>query len=384
MRRETKLVHYGRPKMPGPANPSVMRASTILHETVESFETTKAKRETDDSVLSYGRRGTTTAHALMAAVADLEGGEACYLFPTGVAALAGTLSAFVAAGDHLLVVDTVFHATRKLCDGVLRRNGVSVDYFPWDVTDLSPWLRPETKAVVVESPGSQTFEAMDLPGLTRWTQARGLTVIADNTYGSSWLYRPLQLGCDVSVVAGTKYLGGHADVMMGAAAAKGEAAAILREAVVTTGQTLAPDEAYATLRGLRTLNLRLERHEQNAFALADWFAARREVAAVLHPGLPSHPGAAVWDRDAEGCNGLFSVIFEKGSPLRSFLDRSELFAIGGSWGGFESVALPISPFQGRQSASVYPTGPMVRLHAGLEHCDDLIEDLERSIASIGA
>lgn len=382
MRRETKLLHYGRPALPGPANPPVVRASTILHRTVESYIDTKARREEDDSVLSYGRRGTTTAHTLMAAVADLEGGEAAYLFPTGVAALACSLSAFVGSGDHLLVVDTVFHVTRKLCDGLLRRNGVSVDYVPWDATDLSPWIRPETKAVVVESPGSQTFEVMDLPGLTRWTRERGLTVIADNTYGSGWLYRPLQLGCDVSVVAGTKYLGGHADVMMGAAAARGPAAATLRAEAIATGQTLAPDEAYATLRGLRTLNLRLERHQENAFALVEWFSRRPEVSAVLHPGLPSHPGADLWARDADGCNGLFSVVFREGFALTPFLNRLEHFAIGASWGGFESVVLPISPLHDRLHSYDLPAGPAARFHAGLEHVDDLIEDLARSFGDV--
>ena len=381
MRRETKLLHYGRPPLPGPANPPVVRASTILHETVESFDDTRSRRENDDSVLSYGRRGTTTAHALMAAIADMEGGEACYLFPTGVAALASTLSAFLCAGDHLLVVDTAFHATRTLCGSVLSRNGITVDYFPAHATDLSAWAKPETKAVLVESPGSGSFDVMDLPRLTSWAKTRDLVVIADNTYGSAWLYQPLQLGGDVSVVAGTKYLSGHADVMMGVATANHRAAARLREAVIATGQTLAPDEAYATLRGMRTLNLRLERHERNALALADWFAQRPEVTSVLHPGRPEHPGAALWKRDARGCNGLFSVIFKEGFPLRPFLDRIELFAIGTSWGGFESLALPIDPRKSRLDGHRLPAGPAARFHAGLEHVDDLIEDLANGMAA---
>ncbi len=380
MRRETKLLHYGRPPLPGPANPPVVRASTILHETVESFDDTRSRRETDDSVLSYGRRGTTTAHALMAAIADMEGGDACYLFPTGVAAMASTLSAFLRAGDHLLVVDTAFHATRTLCGSVLSRNGITVDYFPAQATDLSAWAKPETKAVLVESPGSGSFDVMDLPRLTSWAKTRDLVVIADNTYGSAWLYQPLQLGCDVSVVAGTKYLSGHADVMMGASTANHRAAARLREAVIVTGQTLAPDEAYATLRGMRTLNLRLERHEQNALALADWFAQRPEVESVLHPGRRDHPGAALWKRDARGCNGLFSVIFKERFPLRPFLDRIELFAIGTSWGGFESLALPIEPRKNRLDGHRLPAGPAARFHAGLEHVDDLVNDLAKGMA----
>jgi cystathionine beta-lyase len=376
MRRETKLMHYGRQPLPGPANPPVVRASTILHDTVESYRDTKLRRESDDSVLSYGRRGTTPAHALMAAIADLESGDACYLFPTGVAALAGTISAYVGAGDHLLVVDTVFPATRSFCDTVLPRNGVTVDYFPWNATDLSDWLRPGTRAVVVEAPGSHTFEVMDLPKLTAWTRASGLTVIADNTYGSGWLYRPLELGCDVSVIAGTKYLGGHADVMMGAATARGDAVTPLRSAVLANGQTLAPDEAYATLRGMRTLNLRLERHQQNALAVAQRFAVRPEVSAVLHPALPGHPGAPIWQRDASGSNGLLSVAFKEGFALESFLDRLRLFAIGSSWGGFESLAMTIDPAASRRLKYDLPAGPMARFHIGLEHVDDLIDDLD--------
>ncbi len=359
-----------------------MRASTILHDTVGSFSDTRSKRESDDHVLSYGRRGTTTAHELMAAIADLEGGEACYLFPTGVAALASSLSAFLGSGDHLLVVDTAFHATRTLCDRVLSRNAVTVDYFPAGATDLSAWARPETKAVLVESPGSGSFEVMDLPRLTGWADTRDLVVIADNTYGSAWLYQPLQLGCHVSVVAGTKYLSGHADVMMGAATANRRAAARLREAVIATGQTLAPDDAYATLRGMRTLNLRLERHERNALDLADWFAERPEVMSVLHPGRPDHPGAALWKRDARGCNGLFSVIFKEGFPLNGFLDRLRFFAIGTSWGGFESLALPIDPRKGRLDGHRLPAGPAARFHAGLEHVDDLMEDLAQGMAAV--
>ncbi|MDP2779711.1 cystathionine beta-lyase [Devosia sp.] len=375
MNRETKLMHYGRVSLPGPANPPVMRASTILHDTVGSYQDTKRRRENDDAILSYGRRGTTTAHALAAAICDLEGAEACFLFPSGVAAVAGAIAPYVGAGDSLLVVDTIFPATRTYCEGVLARNGITIDYFPWDTTDLSAFVKPNTKAVMVESPASQTFEVMDLPALCKDAHARDLVVIADNTYGSSWLYRPLDLGCDVSVVAGTKYLGGHADVMMGAAAAKGPATPRLRQHSQMTGQTLGPDDAYNCLRGIRTLGLRLDRHQENGFALADWLKARDEVQAVLHPGLPEHPGAKVWARDATGCNGLFSVIFAEGFDAEGLVDRLSLFAIGSSWGGFESLAMPSDPNAGRMFQDTARTGPMVRFHAGLEHIDDLIADM---------
>ncbi|MEM9209766.1 MAG: aminotransferase class I/II-fold pyridoxal phosphate-dependent enzyme, partial [Pseudomonadota bacterium] len=235
MRRETKLLHYGRSDRPGPANPPVVRASTILHDSVESYADTKRRRDADDSVLSYGRRGTTTAHLLMQAINDLEGGEGCWLFPTGVAAIATTLQALLRSGDHLLIVDNVFHATATVCDTLLRPHGIQVDTVPWDATDLAAWLKPQTKAVFVETPGSDTLEVADLPALCRSAREHDVMVIADNTYGSGWLYRPLELGCDVSIIAGTKYLSGHADVMMGAATATGKAARPLRDAVLAAG-----------------------------------------------------------------------------------------------------------------------------------------------------
>ncbi|MEJ2140737.1 MAG: aminotransferase class V-fold PLP-dependent enzyme, partial [Gammaproteobacteria bacterium] len=237
-------------------------------------------------VLSYGRRGTTTAHALMQAVNDLEGGDGCWLFPTGVAAISTTLQAFLHHGDHLLMAETAFHATKTVYEKFLRPNGVELDAIPWHATDLAEWIKPQTKVVFVESPGSNTLEVMDLPALCKSAHEHGALVIADNTYGSGWLYRPLQLGCDVSIIAGTKYLSGHADVMMGAATARGEAVKALRESVLAGGQTLAPDEAYATLRGIRTLNLRMERHQKNTLEVVRWLEARDEVTCVLHPDLP--------------------------------------------------------------------------------------------------
>lgn len=268
--------------------------------------------------MSYGRRGTTTAHELAAAINDLEGGDGCFLFPTGIAAIAGAISAYVGSGDHLLIVDTVFPATRILCEKHITRNGVLIDYFPWDTSDISAYVKPNTKAIMVESPASQTYEIMDLPALCKSAHQHGLVVIADNTYGSGWLYRPLELGCDVSVIAGTKYLGGHADLMMGAATVKANARDPLRSLVHITGQTLAPDEAYACLRGMRTLGLRLDRHGENSLTLASWLLEREEVQSVLHPGLPGHPGYEIWQRDATGSNGLLTVEFKNDLTLNPF------------------------------------------------------------------
>lgn len=382
MKRETKLLHYGAPARPGPANPPVIRASTILHDTVASYDDIKRRRETDETLLSYGRRGTTPAHALQTALADLEGGDAAYLFPTGVAALAGTLGAFLSAGDHAVVVDTVFSPTRKLFDVLMARMGVTVDYFPADAQDLSAYLKPSTRVLFLEAPGSQTFELLDVPLLTAQVKERGVTVIIDNTYGSGWLYRPIELGCDVSIIAGTKYLGGHADVMMGAAIAKGRAHAVLRNHVNMTGQTLAPDESYNTLRGMRTLALRYERHHETGLTIAAQLAQRPEVVRVLHPGLPEHPRHDLFMRDFSGAAGLFSVEFAPGFDSVAFIDALELFAVGSSWGGFESLAMPISPYGERRYQPAQPVGPMVRLHVGLEDAQDLVADIEQAFTKV--
>lgn len=380
MHRSTKLLHYGRTPSPGTANPPIVRASTILHDTVAAYKDTKSRRENDDSVLSYGRRGTTTAHQLAAAINDLEGGDGCFLFPTGIAAIAGAISAYVGAGDHLLIVDTIFSATRIYCEKQLTRNGVEIDYFPWDTTDISPYLKPNTKAIMIESPASQTYEVMDLPALCKSAHEHDLIVISDNTYGSSWLYRPIELGCDVSVIAGTKYLGGHADVMMGAAVVKGDALKPLRSLVHMTGQILAPDEAYACLRGMRTLDLRLQRHGENSLAIAKWLLKRAEVESVLHPGLPGHPGYEIWQRDASGCNGLLSVAFKENINIEKLLDNLRLFSIGTSWGGFESLSLPIAPQNERLFKDKLTTENMVRFHIGIEHIDDIVDDFSSALS----
>lgn len=368
LRRETRLLHYGRPPPPGPANPPVIRASTILHDDPQSYADTLARRASDDSVLSYGRRGTTTAHALMEAIADLEGGDGCWLFPSGVAAIATTLRAFLQPGDHLLLTENAFHATRTVCEAFLAPHGIEATTIPWSAASLDDWLRPTTRVLFAESPASNTLEVLDLPALTQSARAAGVTVIADNTYGSGWLYQPLKLGCDISIIAGTKYLSGHADVMMGAATARGAAVKPLRAAVLASGQTLAPDEAYATLRGMRTLGIRLERHQESALRALEWFSNQSYVERLFHPALSTHPGHASWHRDASGTNGLISVVFREEFDHEAFLSRLQLFAFGSSWGGFESLV----------KAFVLDDREGIRFHIGLEHIDDLLADLEQA------
>lgn len=374
MHRDTRLTHYGRGPLPGPANPPIERASTILHDSVSSLRTTKRQRETDDSVVSYGRRGTTTAHALSEALCDLEQGDACFLYPSGVAAMATTLSAFARPGDHILMVDEAFHATRSFCDEYLRSMGISVSHIPWNATDLAPFARPNTKLVLVESPTSLTFKVMDLPALCQSARQLNLLVIADNTYGSGWLYQPLKLGCDVSVISGTKYLSGHADMMMGAAISTGDASATLRAHSHRMGQILGPDDAYACLRGIRTLALRLERHAANSTRIVRWLTERPEIERVWHPCLADHPGRDIWERDATGVNGLLSLRLNGGFDAAALVDQLALFSVGTSWGGFESLALIVRPSGEAPSRD----GPQIRLHAGLEHAGDLIADLDNA------
>lgn len=382
MKRETKLMHYGRPDSPGPANPPVVRASTILHETTASFRDVNKRRENDDSVLSYGRRGTTTAFALTDAICDLEGGDVGFLFPTGIAALAAAIMAYSNNGDHILIVDSIFPATRSFCENQLPRKGIEIDYFPPDIDGLDDWVKPNTSLVVLESPGSMTFDIMDFPKICKSAVKHNLITIADNTYGSGWHFQPLKHGCDISVIAGTKYLGGHADVMMGAVTTRKDISDPLRQYVHNSGQILSPDEAYNCLRGMRTLNLRLERHELNGLALANWLSEREEVAEVLHPGLKTHPGYELWKRDASGCNGMFSVKFKSDFAADDFMDNLTLFSIGTSWGGFESLVMPIDPYKKRKFKSENTSLPMIRFQTGLEHKDDLIKDLQDSFDKV--
>ncbi len=378
MHRDTKLTRYGRGTLPSAANPGILRASTILHGSVAALKETKAKREDDDSVLSYGRRGTTTAHALADAIRDLEGGDGCFLYPSGVAAIAGVLGAFLRPGDHVLLIEDVFHHTLTYCEQHLKSMGISMSIFPWDTTDLTAFIRPETKLAVLEAPTSNTLRTPDLPALCESAHAHGVVTATDNTYGSGWHYRPLELGSDISMISGTKYLSGHADTMMGAVVAKGDCVAALRHHTHLGGQLLAPDEAYACLRGMRTLSLRMERHEANGLAIARWLDERREVQRVWHPALPGTPGHDTWTRDASGTNGLVSLRLCDGIDAEAFVDALDLFPVGSSWGGFESLAILLPP----SSGSAPDERPQVRLHAGLEHIDDLIADLELALENV--
>ncbi|HEY4737501.1 MAG TPA: cystathionine beta-lyase, partial [Xanthobacteraceae bacterium] len=338
---------------------------------------------------SYGRRGTPTSEALENALTELEG-EGCAgvaLLPSGLAAISLGLLAAAGAGDHILVTDSVYRPTRTFCDSVFKRLGVETTYYNPLIGDgIAKLFKPNTRAVFVETPGSQTFEMQDIPAIAKVTHDKGALVLADNTWASPLYFQPFQKGVDLSIQAGTKYIGGHADLMFGCVAANAKTLPRLKETVYSMGLCVGPDDMFLALRGLRTLSLRLERHYQSGLRIARWLEQRPEVLRLLHPALPSHPGHAIWKRDFSGASGLFSMVL-KPVPQKAyyaFLDSLELFGIGASWGGYESLAIPFDCTPLRTATRWQPGGPTVRFHIGLEAIDDLIADLERGFAALAA
>jgi len=384
LRPATRLVTGGRDTAAnhGFVNPPVYHASTVLYPSAEDFLARRTR-------YAYGRRGTPTSEALETALRELEG-PACAgvaLLPSGLAAISTTLLAILGAGDHLLVTDSVYQPTRKFCDGVLRRYGITTTYYdPMIGGGIAALMQPSTRAVFVEAPGSLSFEVQHVPAIAEAAHARGALVVIDNTWASPLYFRALDKGADLSIQAGTKYIGGHSDVMLGTVSANAAAWDRLRGTVHALGLCVGPDDIYLGLRGLRTMGVRLAQHHQAGLKVAHWLAARPEVARVLHPALDTCPGHATWARDFSGASGLFSVILEPfaQSAVNAFLNELDLFGIGASWGGFESLAIPFDCTAIRTATKWAPGGPTVRFHIGLEDVDDLIGDLERGFAALTA
>jgi cystathionine beta-lyase len=358
----------------GAVNTPVYRASTILYPDLASLKANAGP-------YTYGRRGTPTSRSFEAAVTALEGGARTVVVPSGLNACITAIMAVCGAGDHLLVVDTVYEPTRHFCDSTLKRFGVETDYFaPGE--DIAPLLKPNTKAVFCESPGSLTFEVLDIPAIAKVAHTHGASVLLDNTWATPMLFDAIGHGVDLSIQAATKYVGGHADVMLGYVTANESHAKRLVEMHGQMGLFAGGDDTWLGLRGLRTLPTRLKRHQETALALAHWLETRPEVSRVLYPALPGDPGHALWKRDFKGANGLLGVVL-KPVPERAvtaFFDSLHHFGIGYSWGGFESLIIPAhikrtrKPFQAE--------GPVLRLHAGLEDAADLIADLEQGLAQL--
>ncbi len=383
MREETRVIHSGLhpDRYQGAVNPPVFHASTILSQTVgEHLRKRQDWLQDQAGTYYYGRCGTPTTEALQEAIADLEGGHRCLVYPSGLAACAGALLAFLSAGDHLLMVDSVYGPTRSLANGILKRFGVSTSFFdPLIGRSIETLIRPETRVIYLESPGSLTFEVQDIPAIAEVAHRHGITVIMDNTWATPLYFKPFAHGVDVSVQAATKYIVGHSDAMLGAVTCTQETWPKLRRSTYELGQTAGPDDVYLGQRGLRTLAVRLKTHWQTGVALAEWVARQREVERVLHPALPGDPGHAIWKRDFTGACGLFGVVLKAGitdRALATMIDGLELYGIGASWGGFESLIVPFNPKEVRSTTQWPYQGPCFRIHAGLENVDDLIADLD--------
>lgn len=379
MKDDTLLTHAGRDPHAnhGIVNPPVYHASTVLFPTLDAYlEMGKAR-------VRYGRRGTPTTFALEDAVAELEGGAGAIATPSGLAAITTVLLACLKAGDHLLMTDSAYQPTRHFCDTTLKRFGVETEYYdPLIGAGIAGLIRPETAVVYVESPGSQTFEVQDLPAIAEAARRAGATVIADNTWGAGYYYRPLALGADISLQAGTKYIVGHSDVNIGVTVWRDEAVlGRVRTDVQSLGVCAGPDDVYLALRGLRTMGVRLQRHQENGLRVARWLAARPEVRRVMHPALGDDPGHALWRRDFTGACSLFGFVLasDDRGALAALLDGMKYHGMGASWGGFESLLIPTWPSKSRSATTWQEPGQTMRIHVGLEDPDDLIADLEAGL-----
>jgi cystathionine beta-lyase len=385
-RPDTKLIQAGRRKewTAGIVNPPVWRASTILFDTVADLRAGVPR----DGKLFYGRQGTPTQWSLAEALTELEPGAAgTRLFPSGVAAISVALMAVLKPGDELLMVDTTYGPTRSLCDGLLKRYGVSTRYYdPLIGTGIAGIISEKTRALFLESPGSLSFEVQDVPGICEVAKERGIVTLLDNTWATPLLFPAIAAGVDLTILACTKYVVGHSDVMLGSVTAASEHWDALCDTARALGQHVGPDDCYLAARGLRTMGVRLRQHEASALKIAGWLKEQPQVAKVLHPAFPECPGHEYWARDFAGASGLFAFVLKGGgeSERARFVDGLRHFGIGYSWGGFESLALPVDPQRVRSVTDRKEEGPIVRLHIGLEDADDLIADLAAGLAAYGS
>ena len=384
----TRVVQAGRRKewTGGIVNPPVWRASTILYDSIADLRA-NAGRDTHHR-LYYGRRGTPTQWSLADALTSLEpGAEATFLYPSGVAAIAAALLSVLSPGDELLLVDSDYDPTRGQAMQLLRRFGINTRFYdPLIGAGIADLIGPATKAIFMESPGSLTFEVQDVPAIVAVAKAHGLVTLLDNTWATPLFFPAIGKGVDLTILAATKYVVGHSDVMLGSVTAAPGHFARLRDMSFQLGQVTSPDDSWLASRGLRTMAVRLAQHQRSALEIARWLQDRPEVATVLHPALPSCPGHAIWARDFKGSSGLFAFALNGGDEAAraALIDTLDLFGIGYSWGGFESLAIPADPARIRTIAPRDYAGPLVRLQIGLEDPTDLIADLDRGLAAFRA
>lgn len=386
-RPETRLAQVGRrrewtsiPGQPGGVvNPPAWRASTILYDDVAHLRSARGNMH---ERWFYGRKGTPTHWALADALTELEpGAEGTMLYPSGVAAITTVLMGLLKPGDALLMVDSAYDPTRSFCDKMLKPLGIETVYYdPLIGGGIETLVSERTRVIFLESPGSLTFEVQDIPAIVAVAKARGIVTVMDNTWATPLLFPALSHGVDVSILACTKYIVGHSDVMLGSATANAALWPRIQSGAWMFGQICGPDDAWLALRGLRTLGVRMKQHQEGALAVARWLAEHPRVGTVLHPALPSCPGHAEWARDFGGSSGLFGfTLAEADDAARAkFIDALRLFGIGYSWGGYESLALPVDPHYCRSATKWNAADPLIRLHIGLENTDDLIADLAQA------
>lgn len=378
---QTLLVHGGRDpdRFAGMVNTPVHRGSTILSNTMDEWESRKLP---DNPMASYGRFGTPTTRSFETLVCNLEGGHRSMAFPSGLSACTHALLAFLKQGDHVLVTDSVYGPTRSFVNKFLARMGITATFFdPAAGAQIGELIRPNTRVVFLESPGSWTFEMQDVPAIAEQAHRAGAVVIMDNTWATPLFFRPLDYGVDVSIHAATKYIIGHSDALLGVATASADAWPMLAAGGHDFGQTAGADDLYLALRGLRTMHVRMGQHWQSGVRLAESLLEQPLVERVLHPALPQDPGHALWRRDFKGASGLFGVVLRTGERriITEIVDRLQLFGIGLSWGGFESLVLPSEPEIARSVRPCPWNGRMLRIHTGLENIDDLISDMRQAM-----
>jgi cystathionine beta-lyase len=382
----TDLVHAGRHTASGngqPVNPPVVRLSTVLFPDLEALRNAEVAALGPNRSLTYGANGNPTAFALEELLTRLEGAHGTRLYPTGLAAIAQMFQAFLRPGQHVLITDAVYTPVRRLARTMLEAFNIEYDYYAADGSDIEALIKPNTRMIYAEVPGSLAFEMCDLPALSSLCKDRGLLLAVDNSWGSGVLYRPLELGADISLMALTKYMGGHSDVMMGSVSVTEPHWAALKAMNTAVGNTVSPDDAYLVLRGARTLGARLAMHQQHAMEVALWLQQQPQVARVLYPALPSDPGHELWKRDCHGCNGLLSFEFKAAdqAAVDRFVGALKLFGLGYSWGGYESLVTQVEQRGTRTVADWSKRGLMLRLHIGLESPAELIADLALGFAA---
>jgi cystathionine beta-lyase len=376
----TRLVHAGRDpaEQHGFVNTPIYRGSTVLYPTTDDLLHRRGR-------YSYGTKGTPTTEALETAWTELTGAAGTVLAPSGLAAVTVALMSCLKAGDHLLVTDSVYLPTRQFCDGMLKKFGVETTYYdPRIGAGIEALIKPNTAAVLTEAPGSQSFEMQDIPAIAEVTHRHDGVVLMDNTWATPLLFPPHERGVDIAIEAGTKYLSGGSDLLLGMVSANERCFKALRATYDAFAMCPGPEDVFLGLRGLRTMALRLREHEKQALEMARWLAARPEVAQVLHPALESYPGHDIWKRDFRGSSGLFSVILKPCSDraLSAMLDGLGLFGMGYSWGGFESLVIPFNCATYRTATQWKPGGHALRFHIGLEDLDDLKRDLDAGFARL--